>query len=148
MKLNNTSVEHEMAHGTPKLVSLWDFKQLVLVLFSLFAMPALALAQAQPLSDEEAAEAAAACGAMAIVMVAIPIAILILNIVLLVWVARDAKSRGMDSAVVWMLLVFFLSLLGLVIYVFSRPKGIVVPCGSCNNKRLEASAQCPHCGNA
>jgi len=30
------------------------------------------------------------------------------SVALLVWVARDAKARGMDSAVLWMLLVFFL----------------------------------------
>ena len=78
----------------------------------------------------------------------IPAVILALNIALLVWVARDAKSRGMDSAVLWMVLVMFTSVIGLVIYIFSRPQGNLVQCGSCGNKRLQASAKCPHCGNA
>ena len=76
----------------------------------------------------------------------IPIAGLALSIALLVWVARDAKSRGMDSAVLWMLLVFFLNLIGLVIYLFSRPQGNLVPCPNCGNQRLQASVKCPHCG--
>ena len=78
----------------------------------------------------------------------IPILILALNIALLVWVARDAKSRGMDSAVVWMVLVMFTSVIGLVIYIFSRPQGNLIQCPHCGNQRLQASATCPHCGNA
>lgn len=71
-----------------------------------------------------------------------------LNIALLVWVARDAKSRGMDSSVLWMVLVMFTGILGLIIYIFSRPQGNLIPCAHCQNKRLQASAKCPHCGNA
>ena len=77
----------------------------------------------------------------------IPIIVLALNIALLVWVARDAKSRGMDSAALWMILVMCTSFIGLVIYIFSRPQGALVQCAHCNNNRLEASAKCPHCGN-
>lgn len=90
----------------------------------------------------------AACGGCGLLVIAIPVGILILDIALLVWVARDAKSRGMDNAVVWMVLVMFTSLIGLIIYIFSRPQGNLVPCRNCPNQRLEASAQCPHCGNA
>jgi hypothetical protein len=87
------------------------------------------------------------CGGSLVVMVLIPIVILGLNIALLVWVARDAKARGMDSAVLWMILVMFTSVLGLLIYVLSRPQGNLVRCQSCGNNRLQASAKCPHCGN-
>ena len=88
-----------------------------------------------------------ACGGLGVVVIFIPIAIIALNIALLVWVARDAKSRGMDSAVVWMILVMFTSVIGLIIYIFSRPQGNLVQCPSCGNNRLQASAKCPHCGN-
>ena len=88
----------------------------------------------------------AACGGCCGTFILIPIVFLALSIALLVWVARDAKARGMDSAVLWMALVFFLNLLGLVIYIFSRPQGNLVPCPNCGNKRLEASVKCPHCG--
>jgi hypothetical protein len=84
------------------------------------------------------------CGGTLFVLVAI----LAIDIALLVWVARDAKSRGMDSAVLWMLLVMCTSVVGLVIYLLSRPQGTLVTCPHCSNTRLQASAKCPHCGNA
>jgi hypothetical protein len=85
----------------------------------------------------------ACCGSVLFVM----LAIVALNIALLVWVARDAKARGMDGAVLWMLLVFFTSLIGLVIYLLSRPTGPLMRCARCGNSRLVASKVCPHCGN-
>ena len=90
-------------------------------------------------------EACAACGGTLILVIVL---FFVLNIALLVWVARDAKARGMDNAVLWMLLVMFTGIIGLIIYIFSRPKGNLIQCPSCNNKRLQASARCPHCGNA
>jgi len=89
----------------------------------------------------------AACGTVMTLLVLGSTAMLVLNIALLVWVARDAKARGMDSAVLWMFLVMFTGLLGLVIYLFSRPQGNVLRCPTCGNHRLQASARCPHCGN-
>ena len=101
------------------------------------------------LTDEQAAAAASAsCAGCGLVMIVLPIVVLVLNIALLVWVARDSKSRGMDSAVLWMVLVMFTGPIGLLIYLFSRPQGNMVQCASCRNSRLQASAKCPHCGNA
>ncbi len=74
------------------------------------------------------------------------IALFVINIAILVWVARDAKARGMDAPILWMLLVFFFSLVGLLIYFFARTKGTLVPCPNCKNKRLSTSLVCPHCG--
>jgi uncharacterized protein with PQ loop repeat len=88
-----------------------------------------------------------ACSAAPVVIVVFIIAGIVLNIALLVWVARDSKSRGMDNSVVWMILVMFTGLLGLVIYLFSRPQGDLVQCPNCKNNRMQASAKCPHCGN-
>lgn len=104
--------------------------------------------RAQGSSDIEGCAACGTCGAGLGVIVFLFFAILALNIALLIWVARDAKARGMDSAVVWMLLVMVTGPLGFLIYIFSRPKGLLVPCPNCGNKRLEASATCPHCGNS
>ena len=94
------------------------------------------------------AEACAVCGTCVGGLIVIPLAILALNIALLVWVARDAKARGMDNAVLWMILVMVTSVFGFIIYMFSRPQGNLVQCQHCNNKRLQASAKCPHCSNA
>ncbi len=108
---------------------------------------ALAQSRRSP-GDAEACAACGACGGGVLLIPLLIIAIFALNIALLVWVARDAKSRGMDSSVLWMILVMFTGFIGLVIYLFSRPQGDLMQCHACNNKRLQASAKCPHCGNA
>src|SRR5216684_4503607 len=97
--------------------------------------------------SSDAASQVAGC-AMCSTFLAIPIIIFVLNIALLVWVARDAKARGMDSAVLWMILVMFTSVIGLLIYIFSRPQGNLIRCPNCGNNRLQASVKCPHCGSA
>ena len=86
----------------------------------------------------------AGCGAF---LVIIPLVIIALNIALLVWVAKDAKARGMDTPALWMIVVLMTSFIGLIVYLFSRPAGNLVPCPHCGNRRLEASAVCPTCGN-
>lgn len=93
---------------------------------------------------------AAAAGGCAVCsgFLMIPIIIIALNIALLVWVARDAKARGMDSSVIWMILVMFTSVIGLIIYISSRPQGNLIRCPNCSNNRLQASVKCPHCGAA
>jgi hypothetical protein len=42
----------------------------------------------------------------------------------------------------------FTSVIGLIVYLFSRPPGLLVPCPHCGKKRMEGSATCPHCGQA
>lgn len=97
--------------------------------------------------DDGSAAACGGCIGLVGVMIICAIGVIALNIALLVWVARDAKSRGMDSAVLWMILVMCTSLVGLIIYIFSRPQGNLMRCAQCGNSRLQASAKCPHCGN-
>ena len=113
-------------------------------------LPFATLLRAQYDGSGDAAGGCAACGACGMgigVLVFLFLAILALNIALLVWVARDAKARGLDNSVLWMILVMVTGPIGFVIYLFSRPKGELVACPSCGNKRLAASARCPHCGN-
>jgi Phospholipase_D-nuclease N-terminal len=97
-------------------------------------------------NDAGGAAGCAACGTCGGGFIFIILAWVAISVALLVWVARDAKARGMDSAVLWMLLVFFLGLIGLVIYLLARPQGNMIPCPNCGNKRLQASVKCPHCG--
>jgi len=125
-------------------------KTLTLVTVNLLLLCGVASAQRPPGPADDAA-CGAACGSCGLgigVLILLPIVFFALNIALLVWVARDAKARSMDSAVIWMALVMFTSFIGLIIYIFSRPQGNLVQCQSCGNQRLEASAKCPHCGNA
>lgn len=113
------------------------------------------LAFGQPKQDgpgpKDEAACAACCGG-GILMIVVPIVfvvvIVVLNIALLIWVARDSKNRNMDSSVMWMMLVMFTGLIGLIIYIFSRPQGNLMRCDECGNSRLQASRKCPHCGNA
>lgn len=105
-----------------------------------------ALAQnGAPPSDADGCAACAGCGG---VFVLVPIVFFVVIIALLVWVARDAKSRGMDSSILWMLLVMFTNVIGLVIYIFSRPQGELTVCQHCKGNHLQTSARCPHCGNS
>ena len=113
---------------------------------------AKAFAAAQPSSlllvqRNDDASPFVACGCLGFFGL-IMVGIIALNIALLIWVARDAKSRGMDNAVVWMILVMLTGIIGLIIYLFTRPQGNLVPCPQCGNKRLQVSAKCPHCGNS
>src|SRR4051795_11634206 len=68
-------------------------------------------------------------------------------VVLVVYVYKDSKARGMDNAVLLTIVTAITGILGLIIYLLMRPKGVLVPCPTCQKKRLEGSAKCPHCGN-
>ena len=97
-------------------------------------------------NDASGAAGCMACTSCGGGIVFIAVAWIVLSVALLVWVARDAKARGMDSAILWMLLVLFLGLIGLLIYLFARPQGNMVSCPNCGNRRLQSSVKCPHCG--
>jgi len=107
-------------------------------------IPLTAFAQTSP-DDATGAVGCAGCASCGGVMIAIPILTFIVSVALLIWVAKDAKSRG-DNAVLWMAVVFFLNLLGLLIYILARSKGNLVPCSNCGNQKLESAIKCPHCG--
>jgi UPF0716 family protein affecting phage T7 exclusion len=83
-------------------------------------------------------------------MIVVPIVLAALyfaiNVAILFWVAKDAKSRSMDGAM-WLFLILFTGVVGLAIYLFSRPQGLLMQCERCGNNRMEVSAKCPHCGN-
>jgi hypothetical protein len=62
-----------------------------------------------------------------------------------IWVSKDAKARGMENATMYVLLVIFTTWIGLIIYLVSRPPGILYRCPDCGQNRLERSRRCPHC---
>jgi hypothetical protein len=122
----------------------------VLVLAFLVNQTAFGQARNRPPNDADAAAGCACCGSMLMIIVGaivLPIVFFGINVAILFWVAKDAKSRGMDGAM-WIFLVLFTGVLGLAIYLFSRPQGLLVQCDACGNNRMEVSAKCPHCGNA
>jgi hypothetical protein len=103
------------------------------------ALPAVAFAA----GDTAACGACAGCGG---IMILIPIVFVVLGIFYMVWVAKDAKSRGMENSILWMILA--LTWVGLIVYLLVRPKGALIACPHCGEKRLEGSEKCPHCGKA
>jgi hypothetical protein len=114
---------------------------------ALGALPLL-LAQSALAQDYDDAVGAGVCAALSGILIMIPVVIIGVNIAMIVWVAKDSKARGMENSIVWMLLVFFTSVLGFVIYILSRPKGDKVVCPNCANMRLVSLSKCPHCGAA
>lgn len=124
-----------------------NLKNAVLSLISLlfFSLPSIA---AQSRADEEAA-VAAACGAFAIVYVLILLFVLAISIVVIViiykYIKKDAIARGDNPSKAWFAL---LGLLGLLIYILTRPQGNVMPCPGCGQNRMQGLPRCPHCGNA
>jgi hypothetical protein len=63
---------------------------------------------------------------------------------LLVWAYRDASARGLSGAA-WVVVIILFPLLGLIIYLYQRPRGRLVACASCGQLRPESAWVCPHC---
>ncbi len=80
----------------------------------------------------------ALCGIVIIVWIAIVIGSL-------VWVIRDAQSRG-ASAGAWVVIVILFGFLGLLAYLVARPAGRLVPCPECGRQKPITNPICPHCG--
>jgi putative membrane protein insertion efficiency factor len=96
-------------------------------------------------SGKEAGKAAAACGASCIIGIIAGLIYLGVKIFVMIWAFKDATARGDTNAILWPILIFFLSIIGLVIYLAVRPKGDMSPCGSCHKQRLATLTKCPHC---
>ena len=96
-------------------------------------------------NEKEAAAAAATCGVTCILGIIAGIVYLIVKIFFMVWAFKDATARGDSNAILWPILIFFFSIIGLVIYLAVRPKGDFSPCPSCHKPRLSTLAKCPHC---
>jgi hypothetical protein len=72
--------------------------------------------------------------------------IFLLTLILIIaWVVRDARARGTDGAI-WVIVLLASHVLGLLVYLASRPAGQLVPCVHCGNPRLQSMRLCPVCG--
>jgi hypothetical protein len=78
---------------------------------------------ATPIDTATAAAGLAICG----MGLLIPLIALAINIALMIWVGKDAKAKGMENRVLWMVLTFFTGLIGLIIYLIVRPKTNIPP---------------------
>ena len=121
-------------------------KRLLLGLTPLFfTLTALAQDAADSPASDDAANAAGALAALGCGIIPCIVGVAI-QVAIAVWVYRDAKARGMDNAMLLTIVTAVTGLLGLLIYLLLRPKGNLVPCPHCQQKRLEGSAKCPNCG--
>jgi hypothetical protein len=98
--------------------------------------------------DAEAAGAALVwCGILCGLLV-LCLAYVVGLILLLAWVAGDCRNRNMDGGAVWILVILSLHWVGLLVYLASRPHGMLTICTTCGNKRLVHARVCPHCGHS
>ena len=65
------------------------------------------------------------------------IVVFIVWIVITIWAYKDAQKRGMN-AILWALIVFFIGIIGLIIYLVVR--------GEHNKKSEQPGRICPACG--
>ncbi len=113
----------------------------------LFLQPVLCQVEASsPTPDAAGAVAGAGCCGSMIFITMLPFIILALNIGLMIYVAKDARARGMEGAV-WIILMLVLGVIGFLIYECAKTKGTLVTCKNCRNQRLMGSKSCPHCGD-
>jgi di/tricarboxylate transporter len=101
----------------------------------------------QPTGGDQAA-GCAACGFSAVILIVglgISVAAFVAWIFVAIWASKDAKSRGMDNSGMWVVLILFTGMIGLIIYLVSRPQGDLKTCRECGNKRLREAGRCPHC---
>jgi len=100
-----------------------------------------------PEEDAAAGAGCAACLASTVFMILFVVGLFASWIALLVFVVRDAKNRGTENPVLWLILIFFTHIIGLIIYFLARPAGNLVACEHCKNKKLQYARTCPHCGH-
>jgi len=82
----------------------------------------------------------------------IPLTWFVIGILILIWVYQDAESRGMNG-LLWAIIVFFLSIVGLILYLVARegkisppPQRITRVCPKCGTVLSEDAKFCPRCG--
>jgi len=109
--------------------------------------PSLPPLQHHELTPEEQQQACAACGGGMMILLVFVLLVIGLKVFMAVWVARDAKSRGVPDVALWVLLTVFLNLIGLIIYLCTRPSGDLRQCPHCRGKRMVTLPICPHCRN-
>jgi disulfide bond formation protein DsbB len=110
-------------------------------------------AENRPSAAAQEVDASAAASAMflglsmafLIGLALLSVLIVVAQILILVWVVKDARARGADGGV-WLIVILLAPIIGLLVYLASRPPGLLVPCSHCGNRRLDYLRSCPICG--
>ena len=85
----------------------------------------------------------------------IPLLWFVVALLILVWAYQDAESREMNGAL-WAVIIFFLSVLGLLLYLIVRSpqkgtnliKHVSRVCPKCGQVLTEEVKFCPRCGKS
>jgi RNA polymerase subunit RPABC4/transcription elongation factor Spt4 len=65
-----------------------------------------------------------------------------------VWVARDARKRGVENPLLWVVFVLLTWFVGLVVYLILRPQEpLIMECGGCGKEVKNEFSACPYCGH-
>ena len=97
-----------------------------LVLLSLSAM-ALAQNYSYNYKGDMTPEQAAGLGIGCFIAIVIfGIVCLVVEILIIVWVYKDAKARNMENPALWIILIIFTGIIGLIVYLVIRPKDKVI----------------------
>lgn len=77
--------------------------------------------------------------------------LLIIDIILAAWTYFDAMSRGLAAksgygVSIKVVMVLVLPLIGIIIYLATRPKGKLLTCATCRRGVLQTLSECPRCG--
>jgi hypothetical protein len=70
--------------------------------------------------------------------------VLLSDVLMLAWVVKDARSRGIEGGI-WVVVILMANMLGLLVYLASRPAGSLIPCHHCGYNRLDYAKRYPHC---
>jgi hypothetical protein len=79
-----------------------------------------------------------------LLIIALPLLWIVVSILLLVWVVKDAPTRGADGGI-WLIVILLVGPIGFPVYLASRPAGLLIPCAHCGNQRLDYLKTCPIC---
>lgn len=94
---------------------------------------------------KELGTACAASGVACAIAVVVGIISFAVQVFMMVYAYKDSTARGDKNGVLWLVLIFFFPLVGFVVYMVARPKGDLVPCPNCKQKKLDVLMKCPHC---
>jgi len=75
------------------------------------------------ITPEQAAGLGIGCFIAIIIFV---IVCLVVEILIIVWVYKDAKARNMENPALWIILIIFTGIIGLIVYLVVRPKDKVI----------------------
>ncbi len=85
------------------------------------------------------------------IIMGICVIFLIPDVILAIWTYFDAMGRGLAAksgygVSIKVVMVLVLPIIGIIVYLTTRPKGKLLTCATCRRGVLQALPECPRCG--